>query len=241
MEGRAGGAEDHKAKTLRADVLHISPAHQFPTGAVTPASARARLINDAESRGSYIVEDDYDSEFRLVGKPLQNMYVLDPERVIYINTFTKTLAPSMRMGYMVLPPALYARYLEVFGKTSCCVPLFEQKTLARMISGGAFERHINRLKNYYRGVREELTGALSQLNIPHEVFDTASGLHFTVKFLTASSDSCIKERAAECGINIRCLSDYLLAPMEGCQNTVVVNYSGVTSKEVHKFFARAAE
>lgn len=237
----AEGVDVDRAIALRADVLHISPAHQFPTGAVTPASARARLINDAESRGSYIVEDDYDSEFRLVGKPLQNMYVLDPERVIYINTFTKTLAPSMRMGYMVLPPALYARYLEVFGKTSCCVPLFEQKTLARMISGGAFERHINRLKNYYRGVREELTGALSQLNIPHEVFDTASGLHFTVKFLTAPSDSFIKQRAAECGINIRCLSDYLLAPMGGCQNTVVVNYSGVTYTEVHKFFARAAE
>lgn len=226
------GVDADVAIASGADVLHISPAHQFPTGAVTPASVRARLISAAEKRGGYIVEDDYDSEFRLVGKPLQNMYALNPERVIYINTFSKTLAPSMRMGYMVLPPELLERYMHIFGKNSCCVPLFEQKTLARMISGGGFERHINRMKNYYRGVREELLKKIAELTCEHEVCDTASGLHFTVKFPSAYSDGCIKERAARAGIEVRCLSDYLLAPREGCGRTAVVNFSGVTAEQL---------
>ncbi len=226
-----GGMDCEAAEEAAADVIHISPNHQFPTGAVMPASARARLINYAVRRGGYIVEDDYDSEFRLYGKPLQNMYGLCPDRVIYINTFSKTLAPSMRMGYMVLPPALYGRYLDLFGSASNAVPLFEQKALARMIAGGAFERHINRLKNYYRGVRGVLLEKLGSLSCPHEVCDTGSGLHFTVRLSGAASDAEIKERAAAAGINVKCLSDYLLAPRRGCEKTAVVNYSGVTAAE----------
>lgn len=228
VDVNADGMDVEGAISLGADVFHVSPAHQFPTGAVMPASARARLIAAAKASGAYIVEDDYDSEFRLVGKPLQNMYALDSDRVIYLNTFSKTLAPSMRMGYMVLPPALYKRYVEMFGRNSCCVPLFEQKTLARMISGGAFERHINRLKNYYRGVHEILLEKLASLSCPNELRDSASGLHFTVKFPSAPSDDSIKERAMELGIRIKCLSDYLLAPRTGCEKTAVVNFSGTT-------------
>ena len=156
------------------------------------------------------------------------MYALSPERVIYVNTFSKTLAPSMRMGYMVLPAALYERYAVLFGKNSSLVPLFEQKTLARMIAGGGFERHINRLKNYYRGVRAVLLEKLAALKCPCEVSDSLSGMHFTVKFLGAADDLGIKSRAARAGINVRCVSDYLLSPLSGYENTVVVNYSGIT-------------
>lgn len=231
-----GGSGIDCAETEKAgpDVVHISPNHQFPTGAVMPASARTRIINYVTGRGGYIVEDDYDSEFRLYGKPLQNIYGLCPDRVIYINTFSKTLAPSMRIGYMILPSALYGEYLELFGSSSSAVPLFEQKTLARMISSGIFERHISRLKNYYRSVRDVLLKKLENMKCPHEVCDTGSGLHFTVKFPSASSDDEIKEKAKTVGINIRCLSDYLLSPRDGCEKTVVINYSGVTLKEAEK-------
>lgn len=222
------GMDIGAAEKSGAQVIHVSPAHQFPTGAVMPAANRARLISLAERRGGYVVEDDYDSEFRLYGKPLQNMYALSPGRVIYVNTFSKTLAPSMRMGYMVLPAALYERYAALFGKNSSLVPLFEQKTLARMIAGGGFERHINRLKNYYRGVRAVLLEKLAALKCPCEVSDSLSGMHFTVKFLGAADDLGIKSRAARAGINVRCVSDYLLSPLSGYENTVVVNYSGIT-------------
>ena len=156
------------------------------------------------------------------------MYALDPAHVIYVNTFSKTLAPSMRMGYMVLPPALYKKFTELLGRTSSAVPLFEQKALYKMIACGAFERHINRLKNYYRGVRSALTEKLENLACPHVLKDSGGGLHFTVKFPQATSDEAIKAHALAEGINLRCLSDYLLVPREGYERTAVINYSGIT-------------
>ncbi|MDE6586370.1 MAG: PLP-dependent aminotransferase family protein [Clostridia bacterium] len=206
-----------------ADVAHVSPSHQFPTGAVMPVSSRAKLISWANGRDGYIVEDDYDSEFRLVGKPLQSTYSLCPDRVIYINTFSKSLAPSMRLGYMVLPPALYERYINTFSESANLVPLFEQKALALMLNGGYFERHISRLRNYYKEVRKKL---LNKLEGVCEVDDTGSGLHLVAKFPNLASDEVIKRKAAEEGVNIKCLSDYLLAPLEGVEKCAVINFTG---------------
>lgn len=213
-----------------ADVLHVSPSHQFPTGAVTPASGRARLISWARSSGSYIIEDDYDSEFRLYGKPLQSTFSLCPERVIYMNTFSKSLAPSMRMGYMVLPPAVYEKYRALFGHGACAVPLFEQKALAAMLDGGYFERHINRLRTHYREVHRVLLERAEELDC--EITDTGSGLHFLVRFPHAPDDAYIKESAARVGIRVKCLSDYLLQPTEGAERTAVINYAGATVEQI---------
>lgn len=210
-----------------AHALHISPSHQFPTGAVMPVADRIRLINWANSNDAYIIEDDYDSEFRLVGKPLQSMLGLCSDRVIYINTFSKTLAPSMRMGYMILPARLLHKFLSLFGNSANVVPLFEQKTLAAMIGGGHFERHINRLKNYYRTVRQEVLDAINSLPFPAEVNDTGSGLHMAVKFPSAYSDEHIREEAAKRSIRVRCLSDYLLSPQRGYEDVSVINYGGL--------------
>lgn len=207
-----------------ATVAHVSPSHQFPTGAVMPVTQRLKLIAWAKEKGGYVVEDDYDSEFRLAGKPLQSTYGLCPERVIYMNTFSKSLAPSMRLGYMVLPPALYEEYLNAFSGVANTVPLFEQKALAAMLGGGYFERHISRMRNYYKGVRKKL---LERLEGVCEVSDTGSGLHVTAKFPDATDDGEIKARAAAAGVNIKCLSDYLLAPMAGVEKRAVINYSGL--------------
>lgn len=226
------GIDCAAAENSNADVLHISPSHQFPTGAVTPVSSRARLIAWAKAGDRYIIEDDYDSEFRLSGKPLQCAWGLCPDRVIYMNTFSKTLAPSMRMGYMVLPPELYERYLLNFGNSACVVPLFEQKTLAAMLEGGYFERHINRMKNYYRAVRRAVTEKAENLGVKCELHDTGSGLHIPARFPDAPSDKYIKEVAAANGINVRCLTDYLLEPTEGLEKYAVINYSGVTPKQI---------
>lgn len=215
-----------------ADVLHVSPSHQFPTGAVTPASSRARIISWAKSGDRYVIEDDYDSEFRLFGKPLQCTCAMCPDRVIYMNTFSKSLAPSMRIGYMVLPPALYERYLKLFGSSACAVPLFEQKTLAALLDGGHFERHINRLKNHYREVRQAILYKAERLGVECNVCDTGSGLHLLAHFPAAPSDAYIKACAAENGINVKCLSDYLLAPMAGVEKRAVINYSGVTPDKI---------
>ena len=219
-------------KNSGADVLHISPSHQFPTGAVTPASARSRIIEWATEADRYIIEDDYDSEFRLSGRPLQSLFGLCPERVIYMNTFSKTLAPSMRMGYMVLPQEVYRKFVSLFSSSANVVPLFEQKTLAAMLKGGYFERHISRLKNYYRGIRRSIVKTLENLNTYCKIYDTESGLHLLAKFPKVPSDKAIKAAAEKRGIRLQCLSDYLLAPVEGFDKFAVINYSGVTEEQL---------
>ncbi len=133
----------------------------------------------------------------------------------------------MRLGYMVLPPALYEKYLKIFSSSANLVPLFEQKTLAKMLDGGYFERHISRLKNYYRGIRVKLLAALSG---KCEVTDTGGGLHIIAKFPNALSDDEIKEKAERAGVNIKCLSDYLLSPLEGVEKRAVINYCGLTEE-----------
>ena len=144
----------------------------------------------------------------------------------------------MRMGYMVLPPKLYERFIEVFGHSACVVPLFEQKTLAKMLDGGYFERHIARLKNRYRSVRTAIYEKVKSLPFPAEIEDTGSGLHLLIRFPTAKSDRDIKERARQNGINLKCLSDYLLPPDGAVINCTVpdkcaiINYSGVTEKQI---------
>lgn len=226
------GIDCAEVEKINADVLHISPSHQFPTGAVTPASDRARLISWAKAGGKYIIEDDYDSEFRLWGKPLQCMYALAPDRVIYMNTFSKSLAPSMRMGYMVLPPELYEKYMSLFSHSACVVPLFEQKTLSAMLDGGHFERHLQRLKNYYRTVRAALIQKAEEFRERCIVHDTGSGLHLLAEFPSAPSEEYIKKTAQGMGINLKCVSDYLIAPAHTLKNCAVINYSGVSTQKV---------
>lgn len=221
------GADVESAENSGACALHISPSHQYPTGAVMPAANRSRLIAWAEKTDAYIIEDDYDSEFRLFGKPLQTMAGLNGERVIYLNTFSKTLAPSLRMGYMVLPPVLYARYRSLYGDSANVVPLFEQKTLAKMLDGGYFERHVNRLRAYYRTVRAMLLEKLENLPVEKEIIETGGGLHLTVRLPSFASDDEIKAAAKAKGIKIKCVSDYLSAPADGYEKVAVINYSSV--------------
>lgn len=140
----------------------------------------------------------------------------------------------MRMGYMVLPPALCERFIQLFSESANVVPLFEQKTLAAMLNEGYFERHLSRLKNHYKGIRQKVLEKFGALGNSCEIDDTGGGLHMVVKFLYAKSDSEIKETAARGGINIKCLSDYLLAPRDGVDRRAVINYSGVTHEQLDK-------
>lgn len=237
-----------------ADVLHISPAHQFPTGAVMPASERSAIIEWAVAGDRYVIEDDYDSEFRLFGKPLNCLYSLCPEKVIYMNTFSKTLAPSLRIGYMVLPPALLARFRQILGFTANVVPLFEQKTLAYFLRGGYFERHLSRVKNYYKNIRKQLYSILQKLNTGCNFYDTGGGSHLLAG-IKGVKDADIKSCAASLGIRVKCLSDYAVPctansptenftgenPFTATEACAVINYSGVTEEELSKLRARLAE
>ena len=141
------GIESAALAAVEADVLHVTPFHSWPTGVTAPAAKRYEYLQWAARPGRFIVEDDFDSEFFMPGKPLESLYSLDERgAVIYLNTFSKSLAPSMRMGYMILPPALLPIYRERVGMYSCSVPVLEQYALAAFIDEGHFERHLNRIR-----------------------------------------------------------------------------------------------
>lgn len=141
------GIESEALLTGDIDVLHVTPFHSYPSGVTASAPKRHEYLSWAKKADGYIIEDDFDSEFFIPGNPIDSLYSLDtPERVIYINTFSKSLSPSFRMGYMIIPEHLAERYDEVMGKYSCTVPVLEQYVLSEFISSGNFERHLNRVR-----------------------------------------------------------------------------------------------
>ena len=131
-----------------------------------PVSRRQHLIHWAIEKNGFIIEDDYDSEFRFSGRPIPTMVGMDKERVIYMNTFSKTLAPSIRIAYMVLPDSLMEKFHTKLNFYSGTVSSFEQYTLANFIAGGYYERHINRMRNYYRDYRNKI---IMPLNSQHYI------------------------------------------------------------------------
>ncbi len=143
-------------KKTKATVLHITPFRSFPSGITASASKRNEYIQWASENNAIIIEDDFESEFTVSRKNEDTVFSLEPTRsVIYVNTFTKTIAPSMRIGYMVLPKEIINSFIEKMGFYSCSVPVFEQYVLADFINNGDFERHINRIRRKRRQALKE--------------------------------------------------------------------------------------
>lgn len=151
----ADGIESEALRKTAATVLHVTPFHSFPSGVSASAAKRAEYVRWADERGGCIIEDDFDSEFSVFAKPADTIFSIAPAgMVVYLNTFSKSLSSAMRIGYMVLPESLLARYEETLGFYSCTVPVFDQYILAEFINSGELERHINRLRRRYRRAAE---------------------------------------------------------------------------------------
>ena len=136
-----------------ASILHVTPFHSWPTGITAGASKRREYISWAEQRGGWLVEDDFDSELSVSSKAEETLYSLSPDRVIHINTFTRTVSPALRVGYMVLPSPLLSVYQEKAGFFSCSVPVTEQLLLTELLRSGEFVRHLRRIRRKMRAVR----------------------------------------------------------------------------------------
>ena len=213
-----------------AQVLHISPSHHFPTGLVTPVSRRLELLNWATERNGWIIEDDYDSDFRFAAHPMPAMQALDRSgRVIYMNTFSKTLAPSIRISYLVMPPELMGQFQETLGFYGCTVPSFEQYTLARFLRRGHFEKHINRMRRFYRARRNHVVQLLEDCVYADRltILEQVAGLHFLVRVDTRLPDAVLTEKLEQAGIRVRCLSSYYHDEQHRDSHCLVVNYSGL--------------
>lgn len=219
-----------------AQVVHISPSHHFPTGIVTPVSRRYELLAWAEKEADrYIIEDDYDSEFRFSGKPIPSLQSIDPsQKVIYINTFSKSLTSTIRISYMVLPEPLMELYRKELSFYSCTVSNFEQYTLAAFIQRGFFEKHINRMRNYYRTQRDRVMTAIKDHPLYYKttIKEEDSGLHFLMYVDTKLSDRELTEKAKEKGVNLSFLSDYYHNKASAPEHTLIINYSGLPKEKV---------
>lgn len=219
-----------------ASIVHVSPSHHFPTGKVMTMTKRYELLawaNETDSR--YIIEDDYDSEFRFTGKPIPALFSMDAAgKVIYMNTFSKTLTPTIRISYIVLPPELVLPFQETLGFLSCTVPNFEQYALARFIRDGYFEKHVNRMRTYYRKKRDLLIRTLkkSALSSKSDIIERSSGLHFLLHLHTARSDKEMEIRFYKKGLYMTPLSRYYHKINLNPSHTFLMNYSSLPIKNI---------
>lgn len=241
-----------------ADVVHVSPANHFPTGIVMPIKRRLELFEWANrARKRYIIEDDYDSEFRYSGCLIMPLFADDAsDKVIYLNAFSKTMVPSLRISYMVLPPKLLACYVDTMSFYSCTVSSFEQYALARFIDEGHLERHINRTRNFYRRQREAVLREIAQsplAEISH-VEERNAGTHFLLYVRTRLTHDQVRQRGAEQGLNISLFNDYLLRDGDGLserttkrfeqysngETALVLNYAGIEPERLSETVRRLA-
>ncbi|PKK99086.1 MAG: GntR family transcriptional regulator [Tenericutes bacterium HGW-Tenericutes-2] len=217
-----------------ANIVHITPSHQFPTGIVMPIQRRNELLNWANEKDNrFIIEDDYDSEFRFQGKPIPALQGLDyNEKVIYMNTFTKTLAPSFRMGYMVLPRKLLTIYNQIKGYHGCTVPNFEQYIMYKFMKGGYFERHVNRMKNYYRQ-KIELIMKIVEKYPKIRMKGYESGLHFLMEIDSKLSEGDMIQIAMNNKIRVSGLSNYIQGDSTILNKSLVIGYSGIELEKLN--------
>jgi len=182
----------------RARAAIVTPSHQFPLGVTMSAMRRFQLLDWARNTGSWIVEDDYDSEFRYESSPIASLQGLDTDaRVIYIGTFSKVLFPSLRLGYVVIPPDLVDRFATIRHAMDFGAPTFHQEVLADFIGEGHFARHIRRMRVLYQERRTALVDSLArELGSLVEVIGDEAGLQLAVTLSSAACDREIAERAA---------------------------------------------
>lgn len=182
----------------RARAALVTPSHQFPLGVTMSASRRLQLLDWAQNTGSWIIEDDYDSEYRYESMPIASLQGLDTSaRVIYVGTFSKVLFPSLRLGYIVIPPDLVDGFLRIRRAMDLGPPTFYQEVLADFITEGHFARHIRRMRILYRERRSALVDSINkELGAKVDVLGTEAGMHLAVRLPYRSRDLEIAERAA---------------------------------------------
>ena len=240
-----GGMTVSGLEAAGADVAHISPTHHFPTGITMPVGRRYELLAWAAAKdGRYIIEDDYDSEFRLTGRPIPSLQSIDRSgRVIYMNTFSKTLASTVRISYMVLPPQLARDYDEKLSFYSCTVSNFEQYTLARFISEGYFEKHLNRMRLYYARLRRELLQQIAECDAAEHirVLERDSGLHFLLQVRTELTDNALHDVLLKEGIRLNPLSAYYTHPEDAPEHTFLLSYSALSPEALDRALKILAE
>lgn len=220
-----------------ANVAYITPSHQFPMGVTMPIGRRTQLLKWANAAPNrYLIEDDYDSEFRSRTRPIPALQSWDENgKVIYVGTFSRSIAPSIRMAYLVLPPKLLEKYQTKFSFSSSTVSRFEQHTLYKFIESGLYMRHLNRVGNLYKQRKEFLIDALTRQPFGKQMKITGdnAGLHFLLHIKNGMSEQKLIESAKSVGVKVHGLSEYDKTGQSGCpKSTLVLGYAGLSNADM---------
>ena len=218
-----------------ADIVYVTPSHQYPLGTVMSITRRLELIEWASKcDGRYIIEDDYDSEFRYKGKPIPSLQGNDSEgRVIYIGTFSKSISPALRMSYMVLPDSLYDKYMELSEFMGNTVSRIEQKTVELFMKTGGFERHLNRMRKIYRNKHDAMLAKLKRWRCT-TVSGENAGVHILLHINNGKSESELVRTAENAGIRVYPLSAYYNGKADYQVPAVILGYARLSLVQIEK-------
>ena len=234
------GMKVKELEKTQARIAYVMPSHQYPTGIVIPIKRRQELLKWAKKQeGRYLIEDDYDSEFRYKGKPIPALWGNDTgEHVIYIGTFSKSIAPSLRISFMVLPHSLMERYHSSCGFYACTVPRNSQEVLCHFMEEGHFERHLNRMRNNYKNKHDTFMRLLKQEDWVCRIYGDNAGLHVLVELDVKWKEEEVVEQAREQHIEIHGLGEYVIQrPKEKKVPTLVLGYGNLTEDEMEQGLA----
>ncbi len=227
-----------RVDTLRAshaNIAYVTPSHHFPLGVVMPIKRRMELLNWAfESDSRYIIEDDYDSEFRYKGKPIPSLQGINQnEKVIYLGTFSKAIAPSIRVSYMVLPKPLLDIYRRNRAFDANTVARTEQRLLTDFMMQGSFERHLNKMRNIYKTKRDYLLQAFAPYRDRVQISGENSGLHLLLSFADGRSAADVIRQAAAARIHLWGLSRYYIDPRHmTLKHTIILGYGALSMQQL---------
>ena len=219
-----------------ADVAYVMPSHQFPTGVVMTVGRRQELLKWASGGARYLIEDDYDSEFRYRGKPIPALQGMDRQgKVIYLGTFSKCIAPAIRVSYLVLPPELLKSYRRNAGFYASTVSRIDQNILYQFLSQGHFERHLNRMRAIYKAKHDVLLEELAPLAQEFQIGGEYAGIHMLLTGKKNQSESELMEKALAAGVRVYGLSSYFIHPEHNHRPaTMVLGYASLREEEIRE-------
>lgn len=221
-------------KTTNCNICYVTPSHQYPLGIVMPIQRRIELLTWANQiPNRYIIEDDHDSEFRYKGKPIPSLQsIASNDNVIYIGTFSRAIAPAIRVGYMVLPQKLYQDYKTNFSYFASTVSRIDQAILTEFINEGYFERHLNRMRKVYKTKHDILFNTLKSKHLPIKISGENAGMHLVVQLTNGSLEEDMIEKAKQNKIKLYGLKEHFIKIPEDYNATFLFGYANLSEEKI---------
>ena len=214
-------------------IAYVTPSHQYPLGVIMSVAKRHELLQWANQGERYIIEDDHDSEFRYKGLPIPSLQSMDTkEKVIYMGTFSRAIAPAIRVSYMVLPPSLMELYQKKFAHYSSTVSRVDQKILTDFIKQGYLERHLNKMRKIYHQKHDYMLKAFRCFGDKVSITGEHAGLHLVVTFRNGLSEEEIMHRAKSVGIYLYNIKEHEIVPLDYTEPTFLFGFAGLSEKEI---------